>query len=53
MNTRERYLAIFDDITRKKLDKVPTHVQYIREEFITKYIHKIMKDYHIELFLFQ
>ncbi len=50
MNARERYLAIFDEKARKKLDKVPTHVQYIREEFISKYNHEIMKDYQGELF---
>ena len=34
MNCYERYLAVYDDKKRKKLDRVPTHVQYIREEFI-------------------
>ena len=43
MNARERYLAIFDEIARKKLDKIPTHVQYIRNGFITKYNRKIIK----------
>ncbi|KKM81494.1 hypothetical protein LCGC14_1329220 [marine sediment metagenome] len=33
MNAKERYLAIFDDNQRKKLDRVPTFVQYIRPEF--------------------
>ena len=38
MNARTRYLAVYNDSERNKLDKVPTHVQYIREEFIN--LHK-------------
>ncbi len=34
MNAKERFLAVFDDTGRKKLDRVPTFVQYIREEFV-------------------
>jgi hypothetical protein len=34
MNARERYLAILDENKRKKLDRVPTFVQYIRPEFV-------------------
>ena len=34
MNAKERYLAVFDDNTRKNLDHVPTFVQYIRPEFV-------------------
>jgi len=34
MDARDRYLAVFDDNARKKLDRVPTFVQYIRDEFI-------------------
>jgi len=36
LHARERYLAIYDDILRLKLDKVPKFVQYVRSEFITK-----------------
>ncbi|MHA1669491.1 MAG: uroporphyrinogen decarboxylase family protein [Promethearchaeota archaeon] len=36
MHSRERYLAIYDDRLRLKLDKVPKFVQYVRNEFITK-----------------
>ncbi|MFX0000019.1 MAG: uroporphyrinogen decarboxylase family protein [Candidatus Hodarchaeota archaeon] len=50
MNARERFLAIFDDIKRKELDKIPTHVQYVREEFISKYRNEIMNDYQGRLF---
>lgn len=50
MNARERYLAVFDEEARKKLDKVPTHVQYIREEFISKYKVEIIKNYSGKLF---
>ncbi|MHA1931983.1 MAG: hypothetical protein ACW96X_05545, partial [Promethearchaeota archaeon] len=34
MNAKERYLAVFDENKRKKLDRVPTFVQYIRPEFV-------------------
>ncbi|MFX0106558.1 MAG: uroporphyrinogen decarboxylase family protein [Candidatus Hodarchaeota archaeon] len=50
MNARERFLAIFEDKARKNLDKIPTHVQYIRNEFISKYKTEIMKNYHGDLF---
>ncbi|MFX1568362.1 MAG: uroporphyrinogen decarboxylase family protein [Promethearchaeota archaeon] len=50
MNARERFLAIFDDTKRKNLDRIPTHVQYIREGFISKYHNEIMKDYNGKLF---
>ena len=36
MHARERYLAIYDDRLRLKLDKVPKFVQYVTNEFITK-----------------
>lgn len=36
LHARERYLAIYDDNLRLKLDKVPKFVQYVRNEFITK-----------------
>jgi hypothetical protein len=36
MNARERYLSIYDDDARKHLDRVPTFVQYLRQEFIAK-----------------
>ncbi len=50
MNARERYLAVFDDKARKNLDKIPTHVQYIREEFISKYKNEITKNYDGKIF---
>ncbi len=50
MNARERFLAVFDDIKRKSLDKIPTHVQYITEGFISEYKHEVMKDYSGTLF---
>ncbi|NVM16728.1 MAG: hypothetical protein HWN80_03365 [Candidatus Lokiarchaeota archaeon] len=50
MNCYERYLAVYDDNERKKLDRVPTHVQYIREEFIDKNKETILKDYIGKLF---
>jgi hypothetical protein len=45
MNAYERYLAVFDEINRKRLDRVPTHVQYIRQEFIDKY-HDLINGNH-------
>jgi len=50
MNCCERYLAVYDEHERKKLDRVPTHVQYIREEFIDKNKEIILRDYNGELF---
>lgn len=50
MNNRERYLAVYDEKERKKLDRVPTHVQYIRQEFIDANKERILKDYKGILF---
>jgi len=50
MNARERYLAVYENKARKRLDRVPTHVQYIREEFINKYKDEILRDYSGVLF---
>ena len=50
MNSRERYLAVYDDNERKKLDRVPTHVQYIMEEFITHNKENILSQYGGKLF---
>ncbi|MFX0034050.1 MAG: uroporphyrinogen decarboxylase family protein [Candidatus Hermodarchaeota archaeon] len=46
MNARDRYLAVFDYKMRKMLEEVPTHVQYIRDEFILKYKEKILLNYN-------
>jgi hypothetical protein len=45
MKASERYLAVFDDQKRKNLDRVPIHVQYIREEFIAKHENELLKNY--------
>ena len=37
MDARDRYLSVFNDNERKKLDRVPTFVQYIRDEFILQH----------------
>jgi len=50
MNSRERYLAVYDDNERKKLDRVPTHVQYIREGFIAQNKEKILNNHSERLF---
>ncbi|MFX0042521.1 MAG: uroporphyrinogen decarboxylase family protein [Candidatus Hodarchaeota archaeon] len=34
MNAHTRYLTVYNDSERIRLDRVPTHVQYIRDEFI-------------------
>ncbi|GAG23862.1 unnamed protein product, partial [marine sediment metagenome] len=34
MDSKQRYLAVFDSEKRKKLDRVPTFVQYLRPEFV-------------------
>ncbi len=45
MNAKERYLAVFDDDKRKKLERVPTFVQYIREEFIALHQRTLLEKY--------
>ncbi len=50
MNSCERYLAVYDDNERKKLDRVPTHVQYIMEEFIIQNKENILSRYSGKLF---
>ena len=50
MNCCERYLAVYDDNERKKLDRVPTFVQYIREKFIDMNKERILKGYNGNLF---
>ena len=50
MKCVERYLAVYDDDGRKKLDRVPTHVQYIKEGFIEKYKNVILSNYNGALF---
>ncbi len=42
MNAKERYLAVFDDDHRKKLDHIPTFVQYLRPEFIRLHKEKFL-----------
>jgi len=37
MKAYERYLAVYDDTKRKKLDRVPNFVQYIRQDFIKEH----------------
>ena len=37
MDAKERYLAVYNDLERCKIDKVPKFVQYVREEFIVKH----------------
>ncbi len=50
MNACERYLAVFNDYERKKLDRVPTHVQYIRDEFVIQHKDALLENYKGKLF---
>ena len=50
MNCSERYLAVYDENERKKLDRVPTFVQYIRENFIDMNKARILKGYNQKVF---
>jgi len=50
MNAQELYLAVYDDEGRKKLERVPTHVQYITEGFIVQYNESIMHNFKGPLF---
>jgi len=45
MDARTRYLAVYNDSQRKRLDRVPTHVQYVREEFISKHKKELVYNY--------
>ncbi|MFX0058252.1 MAG: uroporphyrinogen decarboxylase family protein [Candidatus Hodarchaeota archaeon] len=45
MNAYERYLAVFNENYRRNLDYVPTHVQYIKEEFIEQHRDKIFQNH--------
>ena len=50
MNAKERYLAVFDENERYKLDRVPIHVQYIREEFIEQHKTSLLNSHDGKLF---
>ncbi len=50
MNAKERYIAVFQETGRKKLERVPSFVQYIREEFIDLHKNSILNDFRGELF---
>lgn len=45
MKAYERYLAVFDDKERKKLDRVPNFIQYIRQDFIREHRAKLRADF--------
>ena len=45
MNAYQRYLAVFNKDDQRKLDRIPTHVQYIREEFIQQHYNSIVNNY--------
>jgi hypothetical protein len=49
MNPRERFLAVYSDSERKKLDRVPTFVQGVKGEFFTQNEEAMMESYEGEL----
>jgi len=49
MNIRDRYLAVYNEADRKQLDRVPTFVQYIRDEFILRYKDELLDSFNKEL----
>jgi uroporphyrinogen decarboxylase-like protein len=50
MNARERFLAVYSDTERKKLDRVPKFVQGVKMEFSTNNEEKMFDDFEGELF---
>jgi len=50
MNAKERYLAVYDEDKRKTLDRVPTFVQYIKEDFIALHKDILLEKYQSKLF---
>ncbi len=48
MNPRERYLAVFDEDARQKLDRVPTFVQGVKGGFIEKYEERMFDGFPME-----
>jgi hypothetical protein len=44
MNARTRFLAVYNDSERNRLDRVPTHVQYIRDEFINQHKEQLINE---------
>jgi hypothetical protein len=49
MNPKERFLAVYSDINRQKLDRVPTFVQFLKPEFISQHGDALLEDYNGEL----
>jgi len=45
MNARERYLAVYSDENRKKLDRVPTFVQYVKSDFYLQHKKTLLAEY--------
>lgn len=50
MNPKERFLAVYSETERKKLDRVPSFVQYVRPEFISQNEDLLFGSYQEELF---
>ena len=50
MNARERYLSVYSDEMRNKMDRVPTFVQYIRDEFISQHENELFNKNKEQLF---
>ncbi len=45
MKAYERYCAVFDDNSRKLLDRVPSFVQYVRNDFIQQHRNELKTDF--------
>ncbi len=50
MNSKERILAVYNREKRNTLDRVPSHVQYVAPEFISKYADYFSNTYDQNLF---
>jgi hypothetical protein len=50
MNSKERILAVYSRVERKALDRVPSHVQYVDPEFISKYSDYFLDTYDQNVF---
>jgi hypothetical protein len=50
MNARERYLAVYDEAKRKTLDRVPTFVQGVKNEFSVQNEDEMFESFDGELF---
>ena len=50
MNATERFLAIYSESGRKKLDQVPSFVQYVKPEFISMHEEELFGGFSGDLY---